>query len=525
MQGLGCALVGAVVMSALAQDLPAAAQSSATLSPAACERLAALALPDTTVTRAELVPGPTFTPSGGRALEKLPSFCRVAATSAPAVRFEVWLPTASWNGKFQGVGNGANAGAISYDAMATALRRGYAVASTDTGHATTNGRDARWALGHPELVADFGYRGLHITTEHAKAVVRSGYARSAERSYYVGCSTGGRQGLMEAQRFPDDYDGLIAGAPAANWTHFETGGHLWVVLALNKDPESYVPASKLPLIENAVNAACDASDGVKDGVLDDPRRCSFDARSLTCRAGQDAATCLTPKQATAVNNVWTGARDSRGQQIYPPYMRGAEAAGGWATYSTGKGPMSGSHWEQADGVMKFMLFENPDWDFRTFDYDRDVALADRKLGSIMNAFDPDLSGLRKRGGKLLLYHGWNDPSTSPQNTVNYYDAAASTWRRQTGAPESASPDFMRLFMVPGMLHCSGGPGADTFDAVTALEEWVEHGKMPDTLAASHVSKGVVTRTRPLCAYPNVAVYGGNGSTDAAENFTCRAPSK
>lgn len=499
--------------------------ASGAVTAAACERLAALALPDTTVTGAAIVAGPEFAPPTGRALSNLTGFCRVSATSKPAVRFEVWLPLANWNGKFQGVGNGANAGAISYDAMATALRRGYAVASTDTGHATTNGRDAQWALGHPELVADFGHRGLHVTTEHGKAIVRAMYGRIAERSYYVGCSTGGRQGLMEAQRYPDDYDGLIAGAPAANWTHFEVGGHLAVVLALNKDPESYVPAAKLPIIEKAVNAACDAADGVTDGVLDDPRQCHFDAKALTCKAGQDEASCLTPKQATAVNQVWTGPHDSHGQLVYPPYMRGAEAAGGWATYSTGSKPLTGSHWEQAENVMKYMVFEDPKWDFRSFDFDRDVAFADKKLAQTMNAFDPDLSALRKRGGKLLMYHGWNDPSISPQNTVNYYESAVSTWRKQESAAAGVTPDFVRLFMVPGMLHCSGGPGADQFDAVSALERWVERGEAPSTITASHVTSGAVTRTRPLCAYPNVAVYSGKGSTDAAENFTCRAPAR
>src|SRR6187399_388948 len=261
---LSIATLLAVVI-ALASSLAAQGRSSSAGS--TCERIASLALPDTTITASETISGPSFTPPdarGGSTLKDLPAFCRVAATSKPAVRFEVWLPLAGWNGKFQGVGNGANAGTISYDAMAQALRRGYAVASTDTGHATTNGRDAQWALGRPDLVADFGYRGLHVTTEHGKAIVRSFYGQPATRSYYVGCSTGGRQGLMEAQRFPEDYDGLIAGAPAANWTHFQAGGHLWAVLALNKDPESYVPAGKLPLIENAVNAACDAADGVAD---------------------------------------------------------------------------------------------------------------------------------------------------------------------------------------------------------------------------------------------------------------------
>lgn len=491
--------------------------------PASCEGLAAIALPGTTITKVEAVAAGAFTPPAGRALTGLPGFCRVAATSAPAVRFEVWLPLSNWNGKFQGVGNGANAGAISYDAMATALKRGYAVASTDTGHQTTNGRDAQWALGHPDLLVDFAHRGLHVTTEHGKSIVTRFYGQPARRSYYVGCSTGGRQGLMEAQRYPDDYDGLIAGAPAANWTRFQTGGHLWAVLALNKDPESYVPAAKLPIIEKAVNEACDAADGVTDGVLNDPRQCRFDARSLTCRAGQDPGTCLTPKQATAVNQIWTGPKDSTGQQVYPPYMRGAEAAGGWATYTTGTGPTTGSHWEQATNTLKYMVFENPAWDFRTFDYDRDVAFADRKLGALMNAFDPDLSRLRKRGGKLLLYHGWNDPSISPQNTVNYYESAVARWREQEKAQASAAPDFIRLFMVSGMLHCSGGPGADQFDALTALERWVEQDDAPETLRASKVVNGATVRTRPLCAYPKVAVYSGTGSSDDAANFSCRAP--
>jgi feruloyl esterase len=499
-------------------------QTTERVSSSSCGRLASLALPDTTITAAENVAGPSFTPPGGRAIANLPAFCRVAATGSPAVRFEVWLPQSGWNGKFQGVGNGANAGAISYEAMASAIRRGYAVASTDTGHATTNGRDAKWALGHRDLLIDFAYRALHVTTEHGKAIVKAFYGAPASRSYYVGCSTGGRQGLMEAQRYPDDYDGLIAGAPAANWTRFQTGGHLWAVLALNRDPESYVPASTLPLIEQAVNAACDASDGVADGVLNDPRQCRFDAQSLACTAGQDAASCLTPKQAAAVNAIWRGPRNSRGEQVYPPYMRGAEAAGGWANYFTGSGPLSGNHWEQAENTLKYMVFENPSWDFRTFDYDRDVPFADGKLGAVMNAFDPDLSSLRKRGGKLLLYHGWNDPSISPQNTVNYYESAVARWRDQEKAGPHAMPDFIRLFMVPGMLHCSGGPGTDSFDALGALERWVEQGQAPDTIPASHVTSGVVTRTRPLCAYPNVAVYSGNGSTDRAENFSCRAPS-
>jgi len=514
---LAVAAALAVSLAAQTAEIPHARSGSS------CAGLATLALADTTITAAETVTGPSFPPEGGRAMERLPAFCRVAATIKPAVKFEVWLPAANWNGKFQGVGNGANAGSISYEAMATALRRGYAVASTDTGHATTNARDAQWAMGHPELMIDFGHRAMHLMTEHGKKITAAFYGTSATRSYYVGCSTGGRQGLMEAQRYPDDYDGLITGAPAANWSRFQAGGHLWIVLALNKDPESYVPAEKLPMIERAVNAACDAADGVSDGVLEDPRQCHFDAAALACKPGQNSAMCLTPKQAAAVNSIWGGAHNSRGEAVYPPYMRGAEAHGGWASYMTGNAPVTGSHWEQASNVFRYMVFEKPAWDFRTFDYDKDVAFTDAKLGAIMNAYDPDLSRLRRHQGKLLMYHGWNDPSISPQNTVNYYDAAVRTWRQQEHASPDAVPDFIRLFMVPGMLHCSGGPGTDNFDAVTALERWVEQGSAPETLAASHRSNGVVDRTRPLCAYPKTAVYTGSGSTDQAENFACRLP--
>lgn len=520
-------IVGLVVAWTLAVvALPSVhAQDDRSPVPSACSQLAALALPDTTITLAETVEGPGFTPPRGQALNGLPAFCRVAATSRPAVRFEVWLPLNGWNQKFQGVGNGANAGSIGYDAMATALRRGYAVAGTDTGHSTTNGRDASWALGRPDLLEDFAHRGLHLMTVHGKSIVQAFYSRAAAKSYYVGCSTGGRQGLMEAQRYPEDYDGIVAGAPAANWTRFQTGGHLWAVIATNKDPESYVPSSKLPIIERAVNAACDMKDGLADGILIDPRQCTFDAKTLVCTGGQDPAACLTAKQAAAVNNIWNGVRNSRGELVYPPYARGAEAAGGWANYTTGKTPLSGNHWEQAENTLKYMVFENPAWDFRTFDYDRDVEFADRKLGALMNAFDPDLSRFRARGGKLLLYHGWNDPSISPLNTIDYYERALAAWRQRDGRPASdrTPPDFVRLFMVPGMLHCSGGPGADDFDEVAALERWVEQGVAPDTISASHRTKNAVDFTRPLCAYPAVPAYDGRGDPARETSFSCTLP--
>jgi feruloyl esterase len=490
-----------------------------------CEALARVALPDTTISAAEIVPGPSFTPPGGAALDGLPAFCRVAAVTKPAVKFEVWLPRDRWNGKFQGVGNGANAGSIGYAAMAAALRRGYATASTDTGHATTNARDARWAIGHPELVVDFAYRAIHVTAENAKTITGAFYGSAPRHSYFVACSTGGRQALTEAQRFPDDYDGIVAGAPAANWTRFQTGGHLWVVLALNKEPGRYIPASKLPMIAKAVNAACDRLDGIADGVLDDPRACRVDPQSLVCPAGEDQSSCLTPKQADALRDIWSGARDRSATQIYPGYMRGAEDAGGWAGYMTGSGPMTGSHWDQSENVLKYLMLDDPKWDFRSFDYERDLPKVEARLGPMFDAFDPDLSRFRGRGGKLILYHGWNDPSISPLNTIAYYDKVvaflARTLPREQA--EAQARQFVRLFMAPGMLHCGGGPGPNRFDAVAALEGWVENGQPPDRIVASHATGGVVDRTRPLCPYPQVAAYTGSGSTNDAASFVCRAP--
>jgi feruloyl esterase len=515
---LTTAFLSALLIAAVHRPLPIDAAA------APCASLAAARLPETTITAAAEVPGPSFTPPGGTAINNLPRFCRVAATTKPAVKFEVWLPLANWNGKFQGVGNGANAGSIVYGAMAAALRRGYATASTDTGHATTNARDAEWAVGHPELVADFGYRALHVTTENAKAIVQALYGERASRSYFMSCSTGGRQALMEAQRFPDDYDGIVAGAPAANWTRFQTGGHLWIALALNKDPESYLPAGKLPILADAVNAACDKIDGIADGVLDDPRKCTFDPEVLMCRDGRDGASCLTPKQVRAVKDIWSGSRNSKGL-VYPGYMPGAESAGGWASYMSGTGPLTGNHWEQSDNVLKYLVFENPKWDFRTFDFDKDLAFAEAKLGKIFDAFDPDLTRFRRRGGRLIMYHGWNDPSISPLNTIDYYERVVSLVKgsKSREQAEAEAQTFVRLFMAPGMLHCGGGPGPNSFDMLAALEDWVEQSRAPERVLASHSTNGMQDRTRPLCVYPKVAVYSGRGSTDDAASFTCQAP--
>jgi feruloyl esterase len=492
----------------------------------ACAALVRLKLPDTVILSSDEVSEGPFVPPGGAPIPGLPVFCRVAARTAPAVNFEVWLPVTGWNGKFQGVGNGGMAGTISYGALAAALERGYAVASTDTGHVSKGSFDASWALGRPDLIADFGHRGLHLMTVNGQKLTQAFYGKRPRHSYYVGCSKGGQQGLMEAQRYPGDYDGIVAGDPANNWTRFYAGGHLWYWLATTKDPASYIPASKIPLLNDAVNAACDALDGVQDGVLEDPRRCTFDPATLTCSPGQDPATCFTAPQVRAVQDIWGGAHTSSGELVYPGLVPGGEAGrGGWAAWTTGTGPSTGTHALAADGFFKSMVFGDPEWDFRQFNYDTDVSVAVKKVGPLLDAVDTDLAPLRRRGAKLLVYHGWSDPDISPLNTIAYYEDVVSKMQGKRSREQGlrATAEFFRLFLVPGMQHCGDGPGTSTFDMLTALEEWVEKGRAPERIPASHQLPDGLLRTRPLCLYPAVAVYTGSGSTDDAANFRCQAP--
>jgi len=497
---------------------------AATPQQGSCAGIAKLQLPDTTIEFAQEIAGPSFTPPDSEAFVNLPAFCRVVAVTAPSIRFEVWLPLVSWNGKFEGVGNGGLAGVISDRAMAGALRRGYATASTDTGH--INGpAGAAWAIERPDLIADFGYRGLHLTTVNGKDITRAFYGKAAKYSYYYGCSKGGQQGLMEAQRFPEDYDGIVAGDPANNWTRFYAGGHLWFSIATLKDRESYIPQEKIPFLANAVNAACDAKDGIVDGVLNDPRTCKFDPAVLQCKEGEDPKTCFTEKQVQTIKDIWSGPRNSSGELIHPGLMPGGEAGpDGWASWISGTERFSSNHWYAASSFFKDMVFENPFWDFRTFDYDNDMAFALAKVGGDLDAVEPNLESFRRRGAKLIVYHGWSDPDISPLNTINYYESVVSLSQglQNREAALEKTQKFFRLFMVPGMQHCSGGPGPNTFDMLTALENWVEKGKAPKQVLASHLTEGVPDRTRPLCVYPQVAVYTGKGSTDDAANFVCRA---
>jgi feruloyl esterase len=483
---------------------------------AACESLVGLTIPGVTIDSATSVAAGAFTPPNAQAPLTLPAFCRIAATARPTsdseIRFEVWAPLAeNWNGRFQGVGNGGYQGSIAYAAMATALRRGYATASTDTGH---TGDDMRFAQGHPEKLVDYGWRAIHVMTESAKLIVRNARGRFPDKSYFVGCSAGGHQAMSEVQRFPADYDGVIAGAPAHNRLR-QTFGFMWSWTATHDaDGRPLLTAASLGLVTKAVNAACDASDGLADGLVEDPRACRFDPASLACRPGGDQATCLTPPQIEAFRKVYAGLKSPRtGEQIYSGLPRGSESFGdagiqSWRQYVTE--PKEPSR----IGLFRYFLFHDPSWDLRTLDYDRDLAHAEAALPHLP-AVERDLSVFRKRGGKLLMYAGWIDPVVPPQDTAAYYEAVARTM-----GGEDNVRDFFRLFMAPGMGHCGGGPGPNQFDALTTLEQWVEKGVAPAMLLATHSTNGTVDRTRPLCPWPQVARYKGAGSIDEAANFTC-----
>jgi feruloyl esterase len=457
----------------------------AALAQTPCGRIRELALTNTAITAAEEVPAGTA-----------PAHCRVAAVLTPSadshVEMEVWLPLADWNGKFQAVGNGGWAGSISFAAMAAALREGYATASTDTGHKSSETPGGSFALDHPEKLVDYGYRAVHEMTVKAKAIVAAFYARPARLSYWNGCSNGGRQALMEAQRYPEDYDGIVAGAPAADWTGRALQS-IWVAQALHRDEASYIPPAKYPAIHNAVLAACDALDGVKDGILADPTRCRFDPAVLRCESG-DAPSCLTAPQVAAARKIY----ENHG--TYPGLAPGSEP--GWATYG-GPKPFS-----IGNDHFRYVALRDPQWDFRTLDFS-DVA---RYRNPTVDALDPNLKPFFDHGGKLIQYHGWSDPQIPPLHSVEYFRSVVEA----LGNVESS----YRLFMVPGMEHCGGGPGANQFNAFAALERWRESGTAPGQIPAAHVTKNRVDLTRPLCPYPQVAKYMGTGSITDAANFVC-----
>jgi feruloyl esterase len=493
----------ALVLAALVPDRPLHASPS-------CASLSTLALPHTIITMAQAVDAGPFTPPGSDENARvLPAFCRVAARLTPTsdsdIKIEVWMPASGWNGKFQAVGNGAFSGSIAYPAMMTALARGYATSSTDTGH---TGNNAQFAPGHPEKVIDFGWRAVHEMTLASKQIIAAYYDGGPKFSYWNGCSAGGRQAMKEAQRFPADFDGIIAGAPGLDWTG-RAAQAVRVMKVLDHSEAARLPPPQAQLLHRAVVNACDALDGVKDGLIADPSRCAFDPAVLRCKSSDEAA-CLTPAQADTARLIYSAAVNAKTKREIAGLAPGSEL--GWTL--TGWTASA-----RATGLdqFRFLVFDDPAWDAQRFNAESDIARAEDADAGAINALDPNLKPFIERGGKLIHYHGWSDPQISPFNSTQYYSRVLDAIASQTDVNHS-----YRLFMAPGMGHCSGGEGPNAFDMVGALEQWVEHGQAPDRILASHATNGVVDRTRPLCPYPAIAVYKGTGSMDEAASFECKA---
>jgi feruloyl esterase len=503
---IACALSGAAprftdVMAANRDivDVLGAAQTTH----AECTHLVMLKLPDIKVGEAVSVPASDAKgPAAVRA-----AHCRVNGVIGTEIKFTLLLPD-QWNGKFFMGGGGGFVGSVQNSAAFT-VNSGYATVGTDTGH-QGGGTDASWALNNLERKVNFGYLAIHRTAETAKAIVASYYGTASTKNYFAGCSRGGGQAFMEAQRFPADFDGIVAGAPAFNWTAL-AAQMVRNMQAAFPDPGVMTPmftAAELKMVEGRIIEACDASDGVKDGVMEDPRRCKFNVDTLP----------LSPKQRNALKVIYDPIMVGE-SQIYPGQPYGGEGENaGWPLWITGGGSaipgVNGPSLRFAfgTGIFRYLVFNDPAWDYSKYDlssWKKDTVLA----ASYLNATDPNLDAFKSRGGKLILWHGWADPALTPLASIQYYE--------QVYARDPQASDYFRTFLLPGVLHCGGGAGPDTADWTTAISDWVENGKAPQRVVARKLASGAVTRSRPLCAYPQKAEYKGSGSTDEESNFVCK----
>jgi Tannase and feruloyl esterase len=483
---------------------------------ASCESLASLKLPETTITSANTVAAGAFRlPTlGGSAVASqfstLPTFCRVTATLTPSsdsdIKVEVWLPISGWNGKFQAVGNGGFAGVISYSALAAAVTAGYATASTDAGH---QGNTAAFALGHPEKVIDFADRAVHYMTVQAKTIVNAYYGSAPSLSFWNGCSQGGRQGITEAAKYPSDFEGIVAGASGINNMRLMIARMVINVFA-HRSADSYIPPEKYALVHEAVLKECDALDGVKDGVIENPAVCHFDPKILVCKDA-DGPNCLTAAQVETARALYSPIKNPKtGAQVMPALLQpGSEL--GWAILA-GPEPI-----RYSTETFEYLVFKDPEWDWHRFNAATDIDAALKADNGLLEFTDPNLKPFFDRGGKLLMYHGWADPQVTPMNSVNYFKDVV----KRLGA--GVVGKSIELYMVPGMNHCAGGPGTDSFNKMEAIEQWLASGTAPKQILASHLTNRTVDRTRPLCPYPQVAAFKGSGSTDDATNFVCKAP--
>jgi feruloyl esterase len=435
-----------------------------------CESLMEIALPYTTITTAQSIPAGTFTPPVGNPIGGVPAFCRVVGVIKPtadsAIGFEVWLPTIDWNGKLEQFGNGGFAGVIPYVGtssgtlgLSDGLRRGYASAATDDGHVSSSVMDASWALGHPQKVVDFSYRAVHETADKAKAIIDAFYGVHATRSYFFGCSSGGREALMAAQRYPEDYDGIVAGAPAIGITHL-MAAFAWNQQSMLADLASYIPFAKLPAIQKASLDTCDAADGIVDGIINDPTKCHFDPSVLLCN-GPETNGCLTAPQLAALQRIYAGPRAGE-RQIFPGLASGSEGfnlgKGSWSGWVTGTKPGASFEAVYANQFFANMVFEDPAWNLLSLNFTSDIAFADEKLGSLMNGTDPDLSAFAARGAKLIMHQGWVDPAISSYNSVNYYKSVIAAQRPGKGRGEGE--DTVALRRTQGFF-CSWSRASST----------------------------------------------------------------
>ncbi|WP_260703670.1 tannase/feruloyl esterase family alpha/beta hydrolase [Edaphobacter flagellatus] len=496
-----------------------------------CEGMTTVVLNKAKVTHAGLATQPELDAMKVRNAGTMPAFCRVQVTDRPSedsdIKTEVWLPVDGWNGRLRAQGNGGFAGTIYLGAMAESVRQGYAAVGTDTGHV---GGRPEFALGHPEKVKDFGWRAVHDMTVQAKELIRAFYGKPQDKAYFTSCSDGGREALMEAQRFPEDYDGILAGAPAYNWTGLMAGAAentKW----MRASAENFLPALKVPALAAAVNAACDAKDGVKDGVINDPRACRFDPAVIACKAA-DNSNCLLPAQVETVKRIYRGPVDDAGRVVLKGLEPGAEdGPQGWAQWIAGDQPGSNMPFF-GEGFYSNFVYGRPGWKASEFMFDRDYKLSLEKTAEALDSKDTNLEPFVARGGKLVMYHGWNDPAIPATMSIHYYEGVTKT----IGASKTESA--MRLYLVPGMQHCAFGPGATEFgqgmgargdaehDIFTALEQWTEKGMAPGVLtaekSAGEGAARAVVMSRPLCPYPQVAKYDGKGDVAKAGSFACVA---
>ncbi|WP_084150746.1 tannase/feruloyl esterase family alpha/beta hydrolase [Azohydromonas australica] len=480
----------------------------------ACQKLASsFQLQGTTVDAATYVAA-GFVPPGSATPVAQP-FCRVQLTSRPSadsdIKSEIWMPALSaWNGRFLAVGGGGNSGAIQYSAMSNGLSSGYATLSTDNGH---QGNDQIFAVGHPEKVIDFGHRAQAVTAVGGKALTQAFYEEAPRKSYWLGCSQGGGKGMMQSQRYPENFDGIVAGSPVFDWVGSQFAP-AWVAVKGMRDPSLLVPRAKLPAIHSAVLAACDAKDGLTDGLIQQPERCNFDPATMACPAGTDSASCLTPGQVASMQRYYAPVTRPDGRPIYAAYPPGSEGNSAWLGATAPNG-----NW---GGFWPNVVYENPAYSIvasLNVDTDADYNFAKAKLSAHYDAVSTDLSSYRARGGKLLIWHGYNDAAVSAYHTRDYVDAVTARFGT------SQTSEFLRTYFAPGVNHCGGGDGPepDQMNLLATMVDWVEKGIAPTSILASHRTSGAVDRTMPLCAYPQVARYKGTGEVRDAANWACGAP--